>query len=187
MAIKTFIVADARFFDEDAAREQGMTIEDYNEMVIKKINENIKKEDYAILLGVISKGNLVQTSAVLQAINCNKDIIDYQNQHQFTIAEWRAIGINHVWDCAGAQHSQIMGKDSIIIIGNNKKEITEEQGKYYIATAQSIVNTGELYKDKVLNVSMDQWDFEPIEVKERLPQIFDDQELFLTMKEDIKE
>ena len=187
MANKTFIVADARFFDGEAAKEQNMSIDDYNQMVIDAINKNIAKDDCAILLGTISKGNLIQTSIILQSIKCKKSIIDYHNQHQFTIAEWRALGIDHVWDTPGAQQSTIMGKEDFIIIGTNKDEILKDKNKYFIATAQSIVDTGEIYKDKILNISMAQWNFEPIEISERLPQIIDDQEFFLTMKEDTPE
>lgn len=183
MANKTFIVADARFFDKDAAHECNLTIDEYNNMVIKKINENITQNDFVILLGIISKGDLIQTAQVLNAINCKKGIIDYQNQEQFSIAEWRALGMDYVWNTPGAQECQINGKNEFIVIGINKDKIFKDINKYYVATAQSILDTGKIYKDKILNISINQWNYEPIEIQERLPQIFDDQELFLRMEE----
>ena len=52
-----------------------------------------------------------------------------------------------------------------------KKEFEELNGDYF------------KYQNKILNVSINKWGYEPLEIKDRLPCIFDDQELFLSMED----
>ena len=95
------------------------------------------------------------------------------------------MGFAKVFNTPGAQKNTINGKESYIILGIDKQGILGDlKGKdHYIAVPESIYSTGELYKDRILNISIKNWNFEPIEIGERLPQIIDDQELFLSMED----
>ena len=191
MSIKTYLVADAKFFDSAAAKEQNLTVEEYNNMIINNINNTVKDDDCIIFNGVITINlTLKENKELLSKIKGKKYIIDYDFQSIiYSIADWKEMGFTKVFNTPGAQKNIINGRESYVILGIDKKEILGDlKGKdHYIAVPESIYSTGELYKDKILNISIKNWNFEPIEIGERLPQMFDDQELFLTMRENIEE
>lgn len=184
--IYTFIAADAKFFDEAAARKQGVSIDRYNEFVINSINQIIKSnENHIIFNGEISKGSKEETKEIMGQIYGIKSIIDYKYQKQFTPEEWKEIGFTHVWDTSGAITCKIMEKDSYVILETDKEMINRDLAlpNCYLAAPESMIDTGEIYKNKVLNISLNKWHFQPIEIGERLPQIIDDKELFMSMED----
>ena len=185
--VLSFIAADARFFDNAAAREQKLSISKYNQMVIDNINKTISSEDSIIFNGIISNGNKEETKEIFSKIKGVKYIIDYKYQEQFTKEEWKEIGFTHIWDVSGAVDCKIMEKDSYVIIEADKEMIKRDliMPTSYVAAPKSMIDTGELYKNKILNISLKEWGFQPIEISTRLPQIIDDQELFNSMEEEI--
>ena len=191
MAIKTYIVADARFFDEDAAKQQEMSIEDYNNGIVNNINSVVKDNEAAhfVFFGVITKGTFEQTKELFSKIAGLKSIIDYNyNQTQFTKDQWKEIGFTQVWTNSCAEEAIVNGNKTYVIIeieeGNLEKVLSLG---YYVAIAESLVGMQDTYKDRLLNISIGNWGLYPIELEEELPRIFNDQELFLTMKEDTPE
>lgn len=191
MAIKTYIVADARFFDEDAAKQQEMSIEDYNNGIVNNINSVVKDDEAAhfVFFGVITKGTFEQTKELFSKIAGLKSIIDYNyNQTQFTKDQWKEIGFTQVWTNSCAEEAIVNGNKTYVIIeieeGNLEKVLSLG---YYVAIAESLVGMQDTYKDRLLNISIGNWGLYPIELEKELPRIFNDQELFLTMKEDIPE
>lgn len=191
MAIKTYIVADARFFDEDAAKQQEMSIEDYNNGIVNNINSVVKDNEAAhfVFFGVITKGTFEQTKELFSKIAGLKSIIDYNyNQTQFTKDQWKEIGFTQVWTNSCAEEAIVNGNKTYVIIeieeGNLEKVLSLG---YYVAIAESLVSMQDTYKDRLLNISIGNWGLYPIELEEELPRIFNDQELFLTMKEDTPE
>ena len=54
--------------------------------------------------------------------------------------------------------------------------------KTYIAAPESVVKMDKLYDNRILNISLNKWDFIPIDVANRLPQIIDDMELRLIIE-----
>lgn len=95
------------------------------------------------------------------------------------------MGFSHVWNVDVRQVVKIKEKDSIIItIGRPEYIKKYNKNNIYIAVSGSdIPNQTELYKNRILNVSLEKWDYTPIETRERLPQIIDDMELFASMNE----
>lgn len=57
----------------------------------------------------------------------------------------------------------------------------------YIVGAESDIKIKDMYKKPFLNISLEKWDYCPIEIGQRLPQIIDDMELFASMEEDKEE
>lgn len=186
MSIKTYLMADAKFFDSAAAEKQNLSITEYNNMIIDRINNTINEEDCIIFNGVITINlTLNENKELFSRIKGKKYIIDYDFQSViFSADDWRKMGFYKVFNTPGAQKSVINGEDSYVILATDKQTImTDFRGKNkYIAVPGSIYDTGELYKNHILNISADLWNFEPIEIGERLPQIIDDQELFLRME-----
>jgi len=185
--IKTYILADAKFFDSAAAKRENLSVAEYNDMIINKINNIVDDEDCLILNGVITINlTLQENKELFSKIKGRKYIIDYDFQSiVFNADDWREMGFYKIFNTPGAQKSIINGEDSYVILATDKQTIlTDFQGKNkYIAVPGSIYDTGELYKNHILNISANLWNYEPIEIGERLPQIFDDQELFLRMED----
>lgn len=181
----TYVAADCRFYDPAAAQEMGLSIDEYNQMVTDKINSYVRPKDGLILMGKITFGDLTQTKELIKKLNGTKYIIDYSIQGQFNSDEWKEIGFSHIWDCPGAVEKEIDGVKSFIILETTQEHLALDllRPNCYIAAASSLINKGCRYKDKVLNISLNEWDFEPIEVGERLGQIIDDQELFARMED----
>lgn len=182
-----YLVADARFFDETAAKEQGLSIEEYNRKIVENLNSLISEEKFAhfIFLGTITKGNFEDTKKLFSQINGAKSLIDYNyNQTFFTQEQWKEIGFNFVWTNSCAEKTTINGKETYVVI-EIEKENLERALKlgHYVAIAASLINYKELYKNHLLNISIGNWGLMPLELKEELPRIFDDQELFLTMED----
>lgn len=185
--MKIYLVADARLFDEDAAREQDMTVEEYNKTVIANLNSLTSEEESAhyCFLGIITKGTFEQTKELFSQLGGVKSLIDYNyNQTMFTHEQWKEIGFTYSWTNSCAQKSIVNGKETFVIIEIEKDNLEKvlELG-YYVAIAGSMTGMKDIYKDKLLNISITNWGLMPIELEQELPQIFDDQELFLRMEE----
>jgi hypothetical protein len=74
---RTYVAADMRLFDKAAARLERLSIEKYNKMVIRKINETVTdSEDYIILIGVISCGGTSETLELLSKIKAKINFLD---------------------------------------------------------------------------------------------------------------
>jgi hypothetical protein len=168
-----------------------MSIEDYNNGIVNNINSVVKDDEAAhfVFFGVITKGTFEQTKELFSKIAGLKSIIDYNyNQTQFTKDQWKEIGFTQVWTNSCAEEAIINGNKTYVIIeieeGNLEKVLSLG---YYVAIAESLVGMQDTYKDRLLNISIGNWGLYPIELEEELPRIFNDQELFLTMKEDTPE
>ena len=184
--IKTYIAADTQFFNRAAAKTQHLSVDKYNQMVINKINETVSAEDYVILNGDISFGNEDETEEILNKIKAKTTILKRNGMALFTAIKNRRISLCHLNIDIPAN---INNKEShVIILADSEKHLNNylNTPNTYIAVASSIINQNEIYKRPYLNISLKNWDFIPIEIGERLPQIIDDYELFSSM-EDIKE
>lgn len=185
--MKIYLVADARFFDEDAAREQNMDINTYNQTIINNLNTFTSEKEPAhfCFFGVITAGTMEQTKDLLSQLGGVKSLIDYNyNQSKFTIEQWKEIGFSFVWTNSCAQRSVINNKDTYVVIEVEKDHLEKVLSlDYYVAIAGSMIGMEDIYKDKLLNISIQNWGLMPIELEEELPRIFDDQELFLRMED----
>lgn len=104
MVVKTYIVADAHFFDSTAAKEQKLTVEQYNDMIINKINNTINDEDCIIFNGIITINlTLEENKELFSKIKGKKYIIDYDFQSViFNADDWRKMGFYKVFNTPGA-------------------------------------------------------------------------------------
>ena len=184
-----FIAADCRFFDRAAAQSEFLEVDKYNDLLVTEINKAVDNEDSIIFSGKITKGTFEETKELFKKIKGFKYIIDYSNQTYFTVEQWHDIGFLYVWDTPGSIKAKILNEEGYIVLATDRDSLLSGKVKSncYVAAAQSLSNQEERYKDKVLNISMYEWGFEPIELEERLPQIFDDMETFLSMEDEKEE
>jgi hypothetical protein len=158
-------------------------------MVIRKINEIVPdNEDYIILNGIISCGGTIETLELLSKIKAK--IIFQTKDEEFLLNrdKWKEIS-SLICETDGSQKAIINEKESKIVLPASKKNINAFLGKpnVYLAAAESIISQEDLYKRPVLNISLNKWNFEPIELGERIPQIIDDFELFNSMENNKEE
>lgn len=185
--MKIYLVADARFFDKDAAQELNMTIEEYNQQIVDNINSLTTKENpnHFCFLGVISLGSFEETKALFAKIGGIKSLIDYNytNQH-LTREQWKEIGFTYIWTNSCAQKAVINNKEVFVVIEVEKDNLEKVLNLgHYVAIAGSMIGYDKIYENHLLNISIDKWDYFPIELEKELPRIFDDQELFLRMED----
>ena len=182
-----YIAADVNFFNTEAAEELELnSVGDYNLGIIKQWNSIVKPEDTVLLLGNISNGSMVATKEVFSQLNGIKKIISYEAGNPFTKEEWKSIGISSICNICGYINGSIENEDKIVIIATTKKNLLIFFKDYYCAAPGSILTQEEVFKDRILNISISNWGYMPIKYKD-LPQIIDNQILFNKMEnEEIK-
>ena len=186
MMLKTYIAADLNLFDKKAAKRFGMYVETYNRKVIEKINSKLDEKDFLVLIGNVSSGSVIGTLHYLSKIKAKLQIVNNDEQQWFNSlsSEEKTETFDFVMDKIGCfVPVTINGKQTSIVIPCMKdfidKVFTED---VYVAAPSSFIDTGELFKDRILNISISEWNCEPIEMGTQLPQIIDDLELFSTME-----
>lgn len=186
---KTYIAADMRLYDKDMAKKYGMHIEAYNNNVIKKINETIdNEEDYVLLCGTISTGSTIGTLHLISQIKAKKIIFKRDQLIKDNLEMWHKIS-SYMCETDGAQEADINGQHCTIIILASNRYLDKylKLDNIYIVGAGSDLGIDEVYKKPLLNVSLENWNFCPLEIGERVPQIIDDMELFASMDENKEE
>ena len=164
-----------------------MAVDEYNKMIIDNLNSLTSEYEPAhfCFLGIITKGTFEQTKKLFSQLGGVKSLIDYNyNQTMFTHDQWKEIGFTYSWTNSCAQKSTVDGDETFVIIEIEKNNLEKVlQLGYFVAIAGSMTGMKDIYKDRLLNISIANWGFMPLELEKELPQIFDDQELFLRMEE----
>ena len=177
-----YIAADMNFFNDKAAEDLELnSTGDYNLGMIKQWNSIVKPEDTVLLLGNISNGSVEGTREIFSQLNGIKKIISYEENNPFTKDEWKAIGAASVYNICGWVNGNIDNKEEKVIIVTTKKNLWNFFKDYYCAAPGSILTQKEVFKDNILNISIENWGYYPIKYKD-LPQIIDNQILFNKME-----
>lgn len=179
--MNTFIVADAKFFNTDI---DGVSKEQYNERVIKNWNETVGFNDLVLLMGEISRGSFEETQELFSQLKGKKKIIDYKTGN-FSEQEWLKIGCNSVTCVNGAIAGTINNEESIVLFIASPRGIESIVKDNYAAAPCSTIPSKKRYEDRILNLSIEQWGYYPIEYRS-VPKMIDNQILFEKM-EDINE
>ena len=182
---KTYVAADPKLFDKAAAKAIHKTIEDYNDFIINNINKVVGENDFVVLLGVISVGSTISTLNYLSKIKGKIQILNEHYGKIFKEATRDEIPIDTSF--AGISHISLGEEFSVYIPHSKidydlKKELLNDFNTIRIAAPNSYINSDKLYNNKILNISLNKWNYEPIELGERLPQIIDDMEVFSKME-----
>ena len=95
---KTFIIADLDLFNADLATEMGYNdFDSMNREVISSWNSGVKPEDDVIIMGNVGDATVEQLKSVISKLNGTLWLTSKTAKEQFTKAEWKEIGIDHVW------------------------------------------------------------------------------------------
>lgn len=187
--IRTFLASDMRLFDATAAGVYRMSVEEYNQFVIDKINQTLNNNDCLLMNGIISNGSLITTLVELAKIKGKKIFLTKEKLVGEDIKSYRKNN-TFIWMLDGTQVTTILDKESLIVIPASEKRLEEylSQSNVYLAMPASMFpkdwkRTNVYDYDKhVLNTSLEFYDFEPIEMGSRLREIIDDYEVFNTME-----
>lgn len=179
-----------KLFDDAAAQHYGKTIQEYNQMVIDKINQIVQEDDYLIIFGQISAGNFEDTKSLMSQIKAKWEIVDLNDQPLYKIEDfWKDMGAQKAHSLDGFVAGTINGEKANVIIATNSSNIQLWLGeRNYVAMAESaaienqLLKEGEIYRDQILNLSLSTWDFCPIDYTE-VPRLIDDEILFKQMEE----
>ena len=183
----TYLIGDLRLYDRAQSLPLGYSIEGYNKYIIKRINQFVQDDnDIIILVGDISHGDFYQTVEVLSQFNGTLYLMSKQFQSFLNDVTLKAYEdkIKPLWGISDFQDCSIGGEECRIIISSDAEEIYQLQfvDKTYVAAPESVVKMDKLYDNRILNISLNKWDFIPIDVANRLPQIIDDMELRLIIE-----
>lgn len=182
-----YVVADAQFFDEAAAEKNNKTVDEYNEMIIQNWNSVINEDDWVLLMGIISNGTKEDNIKLFNNLNGKKKYITYDKDNDvISLEEYKEYGFVSANNVPGFTKGIINGEDSTVIITGIrnylffKKYYNEEFNKYYFAMPGSF-KLKNIYSNKILNISIENWGYSPIIYKE-IPQMIDNMILFESMK-----
>ena len=183
---KTYITGDTYFNDELEAKNLNLTIQEYNNKIVNSINKVVKPEDTLIIIGEVGTGDFFLTEQLLR-LHCdiiilNTKIIDSVfNNEEYTNSKIFTSSID------GVQSITVDNKDFNLIYCAAPKhlqhflKLSDVMRKSYIAAATS-QGIKDIFKDRILNISLSEWGYEPLEISERIPQIISDMNLFESMK-----
>ena len=183
----TYLIGDLRLYDRTQSLPLGLSLEGYNKYIIKRVNQFVQDDnDIIILVGDISHGTLEQTVDVLTQFNGTIYLMSTQFQeflNDITLKPYNN-KIKTLWGISDFQDSKIGNEISRIVITADAQQIYQLQfvDNTYIAAPSSVVKMEGLYENRILNISIDKWDFIPIELGTQLPQIIDDMELRLLIE-----
>lgn len=182
-----YVVADAQFFDEAAAQKNNKTVDEYNEMIVQNWNSVINEDDWVLLMGIISNGTKEDNIELFNNLNGKKKYITYDKDNDvISLEEYKEYGFVSANNVPGFTKGIISGEDSTVIITGIKnylffkKYYNEEFNKYYFAMPGSFKSKN-IYSNKVLNISIENWGYSPIIYRE-IPQMIDNMILFESMK-----
>lgn len=187
--IKTYLASDMRLFDATAAGTYRMSVEEYNQFVIDRINNVLTTDDCLLMNGIISKGSLISTLVEIAKIKGKKFFLTKEKIVGEDLKTYREKG-TFVWTVDGTQMTTILNKDALVVVPASEQRLEEylSESNVYLAMPASMfpkdwkrTNVYD-YDRHVLNTSLEFYDFEPIEMGSRLSEIIDDYEVFNTME-----
>lgn len=157
-------------------------------MVVDRINTKAKSDDYLILFGNITEGTISATKEFLSQLEAKWDVVDLKDQPLIKLEEfWKSMGARKALSLDGFISGRIKDQQENVIISTTASNVQFWLGEdHYIAMAESaaishnLLKEGEIYRDKILNLSIANWDYYPINVYD-VPRLIDDEILFNEM------
>lgn len=184
--MSVYIVADMRLNDAVAAQGIGKSIEEYNQFIVDRINSVVTKEDSIIFLGIIAVDNN-NIKPYIDQINGSKDCCDLNRQKIFNTTEkLQEIGIEHGYSLDCFTKDKVNDVNYYVIISSTIDYVAymgliqDLDTEYYWAMPESAKRMKKRLDDRILNISLDQWEYYPIKYSE-LPYIIDNMKWFESM------
>lgn len=175
----TYILADAKFFNQEAAQSNGLTVEQYNQMIVDNCNSIVLKDDFLIIMGDIASATKEQIAGVLKSLNGTKQIIDF-HEGKLSKDEWRELGVS-CHNIGGLAVDKNNEYKSVYIL-TSMNGLVDYLTAGPCAAAYSLPIGKHHFKKRVLNLSTDNWGYYPIEYCQ-LPRMYQDMKEFNEMRE----
>lgn len=156
----TYIVADPQFFNAKAAQKTGLSIEEYNSMIVAHCNQIATENDFIYFMGEISDGNFEETQRVIKSIKAQKTIMDF-TEKKLSRNQWNEMGVKTI-NINGFVKGKINGKEKSVIILASKKGFAKILSTNPCAAPYSLPVAKTLFNRRILNLSMDHWAYYPV-------------------------
>lgn len=189
---KTYIVADANFCDSATAEQCNMSIQEYNNTLIKRINETVNADDTILFLGRI--GVYEYKKDVKDCINAlkakTKKCIDMRLQPDFNTREKLSeIGVERGYTIDGFIKDVVYDCNYFITITSDYEyyrklvgQTSPDEYEHYYAMPASAYNFRKKLENNCFNISIGQWNLYPIDYS-LLPEMIDNEKVFEKMED----
>lgn len=125
-----------------------------------------------MLFGNITEGTINETKQFLSQLKATWDVVDLKDQPLIKLEEfWKSMGARKAITLDGFIGGTIDKEQTNVIISTCQSNVPFWLGgEHYIALAESsgikneVLKEGELYRDKVLNISLANWDYYPVNI-----------------------
>ncbi len=155
--MNVFITSDLKLNDVSTATKLGLTAGEYNQMIIKKWNEIVGKEDNVLILGDCGSRNITIIKSILSKLNGKKYLIDMESNNKYSRKTWKWAGFDYIWRIAPYYKIDIEGEEFTLWISNSKEELGDKE---FCCVGEKV--SKEIFNDKKLNVSLENWDYTPL-------------------------
>lgn len=189
---KVYIVADANFCDVAVAQQCGMTTSEYNDTLVKHINELTTKKDTLIFLGNI--GNYENKDeikgAIKQLVAETKKCIDMRMQSSFNTREkLNEIGIERGYTIDGFIKDVVYDCNYFVTITSDYEyyrklvnQTVPDEYEHYYAMPKSAYSFKKKLDGNCFDISVGSWNLSPI-LYDDLPILIDNAKLFEKMED----
>lgn len=171
-----YIIADINLNDSSAAQELNKTIDEYNRMIVDNWNKTVKETDEILIFGKIGNKPIESLKNIIQSLNGQLYLMDYNSNKNYKIETWKKIGIDYIINCSIFDS---IGDDKFCIPIAEQIDNYLTTVKYLCLTEKHKMDT--IFKNNCLNISVKNWDYTPIPLKE-LPKIIERMSEFDTME-----
>lgn len=176
--MKTFIIADLKFFNDDQRLKYGSSsFEEMNEKIIKNWNMSIAAEDNVIVLGEMGGGEKEQLKELLNKLNGHFTLISKESNQNFSEEEWNEIGIENFWNVP----IYFKWEDKTFLYFSLKISNEDLFNGYDLIVVDSHNPFEGMVKGKMLSVDALKWDYTPIDT-ENLWEIYNNMKEFESME-----
>lgn len=173
----TFIAADINFNSKKIAKELNITVESYNNKIINNWNEIVKQNDTVLCLGKISDSYGKDLKEIVKALNGHKYICSHNQNNYLKPERWKQIGFEGI--CSANLIFEL--EKSKTILFPSFVEYSKWDYTYY--GLSEIHKMGGIFKDNCLNISIKNWGYSPINLKD-IENIIKRMKEFEELKED---
>lgn len=189
-----YIMADMRLNDPFIAAINEVSVEEWNEKIVKNWNSVVTSGDKVLVFGTMALGLGKEVKPIIEKLNGAIYMCDYSANKHFKPDRWKRLGVNVVWD---ANIEKITECGDKILIPVSQQAVEDKQiwknmvaprgfkwdkSKYKYLCLSEKYNMNEVFKENCLSIEPKYWDYTPIALDD-LPQIIENMKTFESMEE----
>lgn len=163
--MKTFIIADPKFYDEQQKELMGCSsFEEMNNAIVQNWNRGVEKEDKVIIMGDMGGGTPEELKALFERLNGDFVVICNEKLNtMYTKPEYENIGIEHIW------HTGLFHKVPPHIYLYCIDELSsphDYDNEYDVIVVDSTNEIDGFIEGHLLSVDAQKWSYSPINTDE---------------------